>query len=262
MAAAMVILAGFWAVPGMAEETPRGYDAVAGYQYLELGVFPQTLDGGQEPILWRVLAADENTVFLVSEYVLLNHRIHYDDVAYERNGGDFQTTEMFAYLNGPFLTNFTAAEQTLLLTGDDGALVTLLSRDDLNNKAYGFTGDNARRGMPTAYALQNGLFQYSNGSSPYWTRTQSASHAYGCVCTKQNGNMGYIRVVVQNEGLRPAITLNAGLLAIEGGSGTLTDPFEVTSQEGFKRNDQTTLHNDRPCAAADGSRVRVRRRGG
>lgn len=234
MAAAMVILMGLWAAPVLSEETLRGYDSAAGYQYLELGVFPQTLDAGLEPILWRVLAADEDTVFLVSEYVLLNHRIHYDDAAYERNGGDFRTTEMYAYLNGAFLSCFTGEERALLTADADGALVTLLSRDDLNNKAYGFTGDYARRGMPTAYALQNGLFEYSNGSSPYWTRTQSSSHAYGCVCTKQNGNMGYIRVVVQNEGCRPAITLNAGLLAIASGSGTLTDPFEVTSQGGFQ----------------------------
>ena len=233
-AAAIILLCAFvWAVPGAALTALRGYDSDAGYQYLELGTFPQTLEEGMEPILWRVLSADSGTAFLLSEYVLVNHRLHYDDVAYERSGGDFTPTEMYAFLNGEFLEHFTQDEQALLLPGDDGALVTLLTIDDLNNKAYGFTSDYARRGMPTPYALQNGLFQYTNGSSPYWTRTQSTTEAYGAVCTKEKGNKGYIRVVVQNEGCRPAIWLDTDTLVIDSGSGSMDDPLRVSLTGGF-----------------------------
>lgn len=232
-AAAILLCAFLWASPYPACAAPRGYDPDAGYQYMELGTFPQTLEGGLEPILWRVLSADSETVLLLSEYVLAHHRIHYDDVAYERGGGDFTMTELYSYLSGDFLESFTAGEQALLLAGEDGALVTLLTKEELSSKAYGFTGNAARRGLPTPYALQNGLFQYSNGSSPYWTRTQSATEAYGAVCTKENGNLGYIRVVVQNEGLRPAIRLDAGLLAMESGDGSFDDPFRVLLPGGF-----------------------------
>ncbi|MBN1777871.1 MAG: hypothetical protein JW811_07085 [Clostridiales bacterium] len=204
-----------------------GYAKSGGYQYLEMGTFPQTLEGGREPILWRVLAAGDGTAYLLSEYVLLNHRLDNDDTAYTLSGGDFTKTEIFAYLNGEFLTHFTAQEQALMtLDGADG-LFTLLSSDDLKNKAYGFTGDTARRGYPTPYAVQNGLFQYSNKSCPYWTRTQSTSHAYAALCTKEEGNLGYIRVVVQNEGLRPACRLRLDLLDITGGIGTLNDPYQI-----------------------------------
>ncbi len=234
-AAAAVLLCVFaWAAPCAAGAVLRGYDPGAGYQYLELGTFPQTLEGGLEPILWRVLSADSETVLLLSEYVLAHHRIHYDDVAYERSGGDFTMTEMYAYLNGAFLESFTAQERALLLAGEDGALVTLLTKEDLGNKTYGFTGNAARRGLPTPCALQNGLFQYGNGSSPYWTRTQSTTEAYGAVCTKENGNLGYIRVVVQNEGLRPAVRLDAGLLAMESGDGSIEDPFRAILPGGFE----------------------------
>lgn len=222
-----------WAAPCAAGTALRGWDPDAGYQYLELGTFPQTLEGGMEPILWRVLSADSEGAFLLSEYVLINHRIHYDDVAYERSGGDFSATEMYEYLNGEFLEHFTENELALLKAGEDGALVTLLTKEDLNNKAYGFTGNVARRGMPTPYALQNGLFQYGNGSSPFWTRTQSTTEAYGAVCTKEKGNLGYIRVVVQNEGCRPAVYLDINQLAIESGGGSFVDPFRVSLPGGF-----------------------------
>lgn len=230
--AAALLCALFCVAPAAARAALRGYSAAAGYQYLELGTFPQTLENGREPIVWRVLSADADTVLLLSEYVLQNRRVHFDDVAYERSGGDFAQTELYAYLNGEFMRNFTDGERSMLQTGEDGALVTLLTRDDLNNKAYGFTGDRARRGLPTAYALHNGLFQYTNGSSPYWTRTQSETRAYGAVCTKENGNLGYIRVVVQNEGCRPCVRLDARLIGINGGSGTLDDPFRVSALEG------------------------------
>jgi len=228
----LALCVGVWAAPGFADGALRGYDAAEGYQYLELGTFPQTLENGLEPIVWRVLYADGDTAFLLSEYVLLHHRIHFDDAAYERSGGDFTQTEMYEYLNGEFLQSFTDGEIRMLKAGEDGSLVTLLTVDDLKNKAYGFTGDRARRGTPTAYALQNGLFQYTNGSSPYWTRTQSETRTYGAVCTKEDGNLGYIRVVVQNEGCRPAVWLNAQMITIEGGDGTLDDPFRISSREG------------------------------
>lgn len=232
MAVTLLLCIGLFAVPAAASSPLRGYDSQTGTQYLELGVYPQTLEGGREPILWRILYADSEKAYLVSEYVLCNRRIHYDDVAYVQSGGDFTATEMYEFLNGEFLSSFSEDERALLLPGDGGALVSLLSKEDLSNREYGFTGNAARQGTPTPYALQNGLFQYANGSSPYWTRTQSASHAYAAVCTKLEGNLGYIRVVVQNEGCRPAIWLDVRLLAVAGGSGTPDDPYEITLQGG------------------------------
>ncbi len=229
MALAILLCAGVWSLSA-ADETLRGYTANDGYQYVELGVYPQTLEGGREPIVWRVLYADAQTALLLSEYVLFHHRIHYDDTAYAQSSGAFETTELYAYLNGEFLECFSDDEQALMTADETGGRITLLTRDDLKNKAYGFTGDTARRGYPTAYAVQNGLFQYTNGSSPYWTRTQSTSRDYGAVCTKEDGNLGYIRVVVQNEGCRPAVYLDVHRLMIQSGSGTKADPFVLTLQ--------------------------------
>ena len=156
-AAVLLLCIGLFAASAAGAQL-RGYESEAGYRYVALGAYPQTLEGGREPIVWRVLYADADKAYLASEYVLCNRRIHYDDAAYERNGGDFAATEMYGYLNGEFLSSFTQNELAMLLAGDGGALVSLLSKEDLSNKAYGFTGNEARRGMPTPYALQNGLF--------------------------------------------------------------------------------------------------------
>ena len=115
---------------------------------------------------------------------------------------------------------------------DDPVLgrVTLPSAEDLRNAAYGFTSDAARVAYATPYALQNGLYQYGllhGNSSPYWSRTQHKKASYGAICTKAGGNLGYIRVVVQNEGCRPACTLNLDGIKIDSGTGTKTDPFRL-----------------------------------
>ena len=85
-----------------------------------------------------------------------------------------------------------------------------------STKAYG-----------TQFAIAEGLFRYSNGSSPYWTRTQSADFPYGTRCTKEHGNLGYIRCVVMNEGIRPAPRLDIGALELSGGDGTMENPYLV-----------------------------------
>lgn len=223
------------AATGTAQELPlRGYTADGGWQYLELGMFPQTVEGGLEPILWRVLTVADQQAYLVSEYVLLNRRIHPDDVAYAASDGDFGGTELGAYLNGAFLDSFSAVEQAALVPVE-GQQVTLLTADDLRNAALGFTGDAARVALGTSWALQNGLFQYGSsygGASPYWTRTPYEGQAYAACCTKARGNIGWIRVVVQNEGCRPACTLDLHGVSLESGRGDRSDPFRLTLDEG------------------------------
>ena len=51
LAAALVLLF----TCASAEDALRGYSKEDGYVYLRLGRYPQTADGGVEPILWRVL---------------------------------------------------------------------------------------------------------------------------------------------------------------------------------------------------------------
>ena len=253
----MCMLLSFAAVYANAEDefALRGYDKAAGYQYIQLGEFPQDADGTVRPILWRVLSVENDQAYLLSEYVLFNNRIHPDDKEYIAFGGAFNQTEMFNLLNGPFEGNpvsleeraallkdwrvgrihiattsfkdqaFTQEELSMLITDDELGTVFLATANDLKNRDYGFVSDKSRMAYGTEYAQETGLFVYQNGSSPYWTRTQSGTHTYGTRCTKVKGSIGYIRCVVMNEGCRPAIRLNLKDLSPLGGSGAKDDPF-------------------------------------
>ena len=233
----------------------RGYDQKQGYQYVQLGEFPQDADGTVRPILWRVLSADETQAYLLSEYILFNNRIHPDDKEYIAFGAAFNQTEMFSLLNGPFEGSllpeqeqealkkrerlgrvhiaeicfkdqaFTPAEQRMLLEDEELGMVFLATAEDLKSREMGFASSKQRKAYGTDYALQNGLFQYQNGSSPYWTRSQSQSFAYGTRCTKVDGDLGYIRCVVMNEGCRPAVRLLLDGLLPTGGDGTMENPY-------------------------------------
>jgi len=253
---AMVLLALFSSF-ACADSGLRGYDKKEGYVYVHLGAFPQDADGTVRPILWRVLSADNEQAYLLSEYILFNNRVHPDDQEYIAFNAAFNKTEMFSLLNGPFEGDpipaeeqdalkkkerlgrvhiaqtsfkeeaFTADELEMLVTDDELGTVFLVTADDLKNRDMGFQSSKERKAYGTAYAIENGLFVYQNGSSPYWTRSQSQSFAYGTRCTKVDGDLGYIRCVVMNEGCRPAVRLALDGISISGGNGTMDDPYTI-----------------------------------
>ncbi len=230
---ALIIMMLFLFIPAAQAQSLSSYTKANGYTYIQLGSYPQQIDGTVQPIVWRVLEATEDEAFLLSEYVLFNHRVHEDYLEYEGFEGQFNKTDIFVILNETFLqTAFTDKEQILLLNSEDLGKVFLITSADLQNKAYGFFTNRDRQAFGTAYAIENGLFKYSNsktgrGSSPFWTRTRSTTLASGVRCTKVDGSVGYIRCVVMNEGIRPAvkIKLNHGEIEVLSGTGTLDSPF-------------------------------------
>lgn len=235
--------------PTLAEEKGdeglRGWDKKEGYVYLTLGTFPQTKEGERLPILWRVLSAEEEKALLLSEYVLEARRIHGDYKEYANKptnkkypgfDGDYTQTEMAKYLNGDFTANFTVGQLFMLSEDEELGLFFLLSGDDLKNKDYGFTSNESRKAWGTEYALNNGLYKYmaNRGShSPYWTRSQSTSNTQGARCIKSKGELGYINVITEDEGMRPACWLDLTKIVIVGGAGTKDDPYELDYAAAF-----------------------------
>ena len=222
----------------------RGYDKKTGYVYLTLGEFPQTESGSLEPILWRVLSVDEEKAYILSEYVLEARRIHGDYNEYANKPtnkkkpgfeGDYTKTEMAQYLNGEFAqTRFTEGELDLILSDEALGLFFLVSADDLKNKAYGFATNEDRKAWGTEYAKANGLFVYGSNRgkhSPYWTRNQSTSNKQGARCIKSQGELGYINVITEDEGMRPACYLDMTKAVIASGTGTMEDPYILKTGE-------------------------------
>ena len=238
-----ILLAIMTFVPAFAEEkgdevSLRGWDKKEGYVYLTLGTFPQTKEGERLPILWRVLRrVPDHHICLLSEYVLEARRIHGDYKEYANKpshktkpgfDGDYTKTEMALYLNGEFMQNFTEEELALIAPDAGMGYFFLLSADDLKTPAFGFVDNESRKAWGTEYAKANGLFVYRavrGGHSPYWTRTQSTSNKQGMRCIKSQGEIGYINVITEDEGLRPACCLDTSKVTILSGSGTKEDPY-------------------------------------
>ena len=117
------------------ESALRGYNKEDGYVYLHLGQYPQTEDGGIEPILWRVLTVDDEKAYLLSEYILFARAMHTSRKEYEKFGGDFAQTELCHYLNTTFAEQaFTEEDLRMLLECEDYGKVFLVTRDEMKDK--------------------------------------------------------------------------------------------------------------------------------
>ena len=118
-----------------AEGSLRGYTKEDGYVYVNLGKYPQRIDGGipeednnswkwasnpvknlstvtvyTDPILWRVLTTDDEKAYLCSEYVLFCRPMHPSMKEYREIGADFGNTELCHYLNETFAAERFVAE--------------------------------------------------------------------------------------------------------------------------------------------------------
>ena len=105
-----------------------------------LGQYPQTEDGGIEPILWRVLTVDDEKAYLLSEYILFARAMHTSRKEYEKFGGDFAQTELCHYLNTTFAEQaFTEEDLSMLLECEDYGKVFLVTRDEMKDKKIGLS---------------------------------------------------------------------------------------------------------------------------
>ncbi len=246
--------------PARAEDVPaalRGYDRDAGYIYVSLGQYPQTAEGGVLPILWRVLTASDEKLYLLSEYILFARPMHpnlkeYRDVLQ----GDFGQTELCRYLNTTFAGDaFTQEELDMLLPCENFGKIFLLDRSEILDKSIGLGethkgktntqkiySEPGLRAWGTDWAIQNNgvekkkerlyVFQRKYGAcSPYWIRTQSVSDKRHAMCTKDGAQLGHIEVGRENEGVRPALYLAPDRFRIGGGSGTKEDPYLILPLE-------------------------------
>ncbi len=206
----------------------RGYDRKGGYVYVQLGAYPTDRDGTIRPIVWRVLSADGESAYLLSEYILEASQIHSDRTTYK----SWETCDLFRYLNGVFLqTAFSSSEQRLLVSKtEDEGLVTLITAAEMQSADLGFVNNNARKCLSTEYAKETGLYIYSKGHrySPWWSRTRSDSNKNQQRRVMDEGKTGRIDVQAKDLGTRPAVNIDLNKTAILSGSGTLEDPWVLS----------------------------------
>lgn len=212
-----------------AEDTSafRGFVRGAGYQYVTFGRFPQTAEGGVQPLLWRVLSVNDAQAYLLSEYVLEAHQMHHAWECY----GDWLETDLYAYLNSDFLEEaFTQQERAALVESIAPGTVFLPSYEDLKNPNLGFIDSKARQSAATPYGITSGLFTYNDVTrySPYWTRTREPKSQPGSTRrTMLGGTIGYIRAIVADLGYRPGVILKLDAVYCMDGEGTLQSPYHL-----------------------------------
>ncbi len=199
----------------------RGYQK--DYQYISLGTYPQSKTGEKQPILWRVLSVENGTALLLSDKIL--------DVSALEKGetfGGYQNSTLYGFLNGAFLQEaFSDTERTALKT--DGVLgkVFLLSKEQVQNPAFGFADDKSRECQSTEYALLKSLHASTTGAGWWWLSTRGTEE--NCQAIVYYNGMVYgpgLRVADEKTGVRPAVTVNLTQLFLAAGSGTLKDPYK------------------------------------
>lgn len=173
---------------------------------------------GAEDIEWIVLCSDDETVTLISKYVL-------DCVKYHENKDKpsyWSEASLRTWLNGDFFdTAFSDAESALICekentnpnndeyktAGGENTLdrVYILSIDEVTQ----YVGEDIILGIPTAYAISKGVYQKSGFEGTYWwlrspgsTQNNAAFVSYEGKLTPRGSNVDY-----SSYGVRVSVTL-------------------------------------------------------
>ncbi len=222
----------------------RGWNKTDKYQYVLFGAYPQTAEGGVEPVLWRVLRADGEQALLLAEYVLdAEPIIRCDDKKMQekhtyRRITAFEESDLYPWLSEVMApTLFTGAQLAAL--DDTRGKVFILNDKEFTNVDYGFTrtiygeGDvpalRCRKTTPTPYAKQKGDIYTQSGGCTYWVDNVKGKLDYKMGIVGFNGHMSYGAYHRTNIGIRPAILVNMALVELAEGDGTMENPYQLLS---------------------------------
>ena len=219
---------------GYPTNTDRSYQDDNGYATGQIYYFRY------EPLKWRVLDADTGLVLSESildaqcfqSFVYAKNSAAYRDMERSSYASNYALSTVRQWLNETFYeTAFTEEQKALLvvkpLNNDSAAFprydspetadpVFLLSLDDVQNAAYGFTDNASRLASGTDYAKSQGLYCTNpvNGYSWWRLRTPGVSSTNGNV--RSTGEVSTNYVYITDNGVRPAcylrsLTDNAGI---------------------------------------------------
>ena len=188
--------------------------------YVKIGNYPQTADGGSLPIEWQVLARENNKMLVISKYGLEARR-------FDSSSNYWENSEIRQWLNGEFYNKAFSENEKKLIRNSGistkvyrggflgfGAKEELSYTDDYifllsteEAKKY-FVNNEARKCKATEYAVKNGAYVYvaDNGYSWWWLRSPNFSHL---VYSVDNDGLIDIHFVNRTSGLAcPALWIN------------------------------------------------------
>lgn len=190
------------------------------------------ISNGKEPILWRVLEVEDNSVLLLAEYGLICKNIHetFEDFTWE-------TSTLRNWLNTSFLDMaFTNQERKAILDsnidtpdniewgtkggGNTVDKVFLPSVQDVMNPAYGFPANmetsKARMLQCTAYARKNGGYiNKDNGNTCWWLRSPGFHQKYADYVFTTGAITENYFIGRRYDAIRPAIRVDLSMVQIK-----------------------------------------------
>lgn len=215
------------------------FDARPG-EVILFGTYPQTEEGIELPIQWRVLQNSGSELFLLSECILDCKRYHGDRVDIKwRDCVDisWQDCDLRKWLNDGFYnTAFNAAEKELIKTthcSDNGEgspdtedKVFLLGVTEIKDLSA-MHGKDLRSAVGTDFAKMKkadgcSLYVYDKankdnyvvrngeevGCSWWWLRTQGNKPSRACFVGTGGSIRSYANVSLARDGVRPAVRLS------------------------------------------------------
>ncbi len=226
-----------------AETGIRGYLKGSGYEYVLFGSYPYEKDGTEAPVLWRVLAAEDGKLLMMTEQIVDTCQVieESDPVVIEkrtyRRIADYKESDMIAYMNGAFADALTGDSplRAAMCDFEGRGIVFPLDTSEVTVVGYGFTKQiwseqKTRQATGTPYAVKaRGLYVDAGiGKSPYWVATVKAEDGYMMQIVGYNGHLSWGAYTRVNVGVRPCVYLDDSMLSVESGAGTKGDPYVLT----------------------------------
>ena len=243
------------------EETAfRGYNGK--YQYVLLGSYPYDAEGlvfgnhpfesetkvTEAPVLWRILALEDNTLLMLTEDVIELQQVTFinDPEMIDSKKYEYPVLEKWAesdichWMNTEMIDHLFGQDpivNAMLPEGENGENGKLFCMTDAQfvRSSYGWRPNkdptSVRVAAPTPYALKRRIFRdgqrkninYKGGGSPYWCSTRTAPHRFQIV--GWDGHLSAGAFTRENIGIRPSIRLDVNMVGVESGKGTKKDPF-------------------------------------
>ena len=224
----------------------QGYVKGQGYNYVYFGQYPYDRDGTVQPVLWRVLAVQDNKALMLTEYLIDTDQVIFvtDEKIIENHSyrriEKFEESDLFPKLSTEYVDRLLGDDpiRNALVAQPNGAILFLLNDEDYVNTDYGFEKSRwaewparikSHEAQGTPYAIkQRGLYvAYQNDSSPYWVATVKSPTDYKLQIVGFNGHLSYGAYTRVNIGLRLAVQLDLNQIEISGGQGSKQSPYQV-----------------------------------
>lgn len=253
---------------------PRITDDNAVWDCIWFGNYYQSNSTTKEPIKWRVLSVDGNDAFLFADKILDCKRYHniHEDVTWDN-------CELREWLNNDFLdTAFSTSEiPAIKITKviNDGNVdwnmeasddtydkIYLLSITEAKNTSYGFStnykeNDMGRRGLPTPYSMEKGIYVSKHEEWLGWSSTWLRSPGRNSSEAAYISYSGYIIegggwVNNYETGVRPVLHIDLASTSMWNYAGTVSSDGTVKEVAAKKENSSTDVADNTITNSSNG----------